>query len=226
MKNRARLSVALLVSALALSGCGSSAEKTDTPAKKSSSSSPSSSPSASSSTAAASPSGKGVLALSDDQGVPGTPYWGVNKLAGWEMTVFDQQGVNQLKNASTGCQLTSYQAKLKDKPTSDAEGSKNLTSNYLLAVKRKAASTKDLGTSTLVIGRGFNRDLANGVEFALGAMDYVGTDKIERRSVVASRAFTRQGNALQLILTCKPAALSSGDATKKLMQQLALVNVE
>lgn len=225
MFQRARIPTALLVTALALTGCGSSAEKTDSSTKKSATPSVSSSPSASSS-ASASPAGKGVLTLADDKGVSGTPYWGLNKVDGWEIVVFDQQGLNQMKNATTGCQLTSYQAKLKDKPASDADGSKNLTGNYFLALKRKAASTKDLGTSTVVLGRGFTSDLENGVEFYLGAMDYVGTDKVARRSVVASRAFTKEGNALQLILTCKPTALPGGDATKKLMQELALINVE
>lgn len=226
MTHRSRTTALVLAGLLAFAGCGSSDVKDavkDKPKEdKSSSSSPTPTPTATTSPVA----GKGVLTLSDDSGVGGTPYWGLTQAAGWKMVVFDQGGLNQMKNAATGCQLTSYQAKLKDNPSSDIDGSRNLTNNYIAAIRKKAPSVEDRGRKTIVIGRGITKDLSNGIEFYAGAVDYKGTDQVNRRSVIASRAFTKQGNALQLILTCKPEAMASGSSVTALLQQLATVTVE
>jgi hypothetical protein len=80
----------------------------------------------------------------------GDVAWGFpGSLTGWDMTVFDQNGVNQLQKQSSQTMFTSYQLlKTGISSPNDADGTKQFLDDYITGFKTKATVSNQKDSTT------------------------------------------------------------------------------
>ncbi len=94
-------------------------------------------------------------ALTDDIEYTAAPKWAFPaSVAGWEMKVFDQGGVNQLaKSDASESYFTSYQMASTDTSgyTNDKTASNKFADDFLTGLKKEASKASELDASTAVL---------------------------------------------------------------------------
>jgi hypothetical protein len=146
----------------------------------------------------------------------GAPFWSFPVLDDWEITVFDQQGVNQATNAELGCLFTTSQnrqspydlAATNDR--SDTEASLEALTQQMLDAVDEAKVVGDTGSTEVAIG------IAQGeqsLEFATGRVEYVNPQNDETYvNDIAARAMPQSEAYLYLVVSCPAAVVDAGQS--------------
>lgn len=186
---------------LALSACGGSGSDTTTQTQSSesvTSASESSSSTSEESPSSASPSESGA----EGSVQPGEkPVWGIpQQVEGWEVTTFDEQGVNQLRNQDD-CRYTTSQNHLGEGYPDDDEEASNAYADQL---EKSLGDQMNLGTvdrSTDTVPTGLSN--AGPTETVRLDYDYTVDGKdTDYRGILLARAFTEQQGSLYLMYSC------------------------
>lgn len=161
-------------------------------------------------------SGAGTVTGLDVQADLGAPFWSFPILDGWEIGVFDQEGVNQATNAELGCLFTTSQnrqspvnADATDDRTDTVETLEFLTQQMVNSVD-EAEVVGELGSTEVAIGM---RDSAEALEFATSRVEYINPDdggpyvnEIAMRAMPLSEAY------LYLVVSCPAEVVDAGNS--------------
>jgi hypothetical protein len=160
--------------------------------------------------------GSGTVTSLDVQADLGSPFWSFPILDGWEIGVFDQEGVNQATNAELGCLFTTSQnrqspvnADATDDRTDTVETLEFLTEQMVNSVD-EAEVVGELGSTEVAIGM---RDSAEALEFATSRVEYINPDDGGPYvNEVAMRAMPLSEAYLYLVVSCPAEVVDAGDS--------------
>lgn len=204
---------ALAVGLPAMAACGGQAPTTSSPA-----------PTASTSSDASTSPDSGTQASEDPTWIAeggGAAWWVMPDSAeGWEVTVWETDGVNQLKRGD-GCQITSQQ-NLLDSTATDREESEAWVEQAVAAYERQGMTnivqtSRDDTTSIHAEGS------AQTVELVRMDISYTGADGVDYQGVRWFRAFTQMEipTILQLSYFC-PTDTYDSAALDTLLEDIAI----
>jgi len=144
------------------------------------------------------------------------PIWGYPIIDGWEITIFDQAGVNQSLNAELGCQFTSSQNRQPAYDTaatsdrSDTEASTRAIEQQMLGSIDTAEVTGQPGSTDIGVNLA---DGADRLEFLTTRVDYVNPQVNESyTNEVAVRAMPQVEAFMYLVVSCPTALVEAGDS--------------
>lgn len=224
--------VALVTGCLLLAACANPVTPTPTRSSPTFSATPSKQPPATPTSSAApslsaSPGASGAdvprVPLSLDVDLPKPPIWGVPKPEGWEMVVFDQQGLNKLEQAN-GCTLSTVQnagviGMIDDKPPTDVTATKQFLKDSLAQTN----TIKGFTTEGEVVAFPVRLGLAGtqAIDFAQLTYSYNHKDTGARwRTIVLARVMPKPGSQLIATLACPVGDL---EAARPILDQLKVV---
>jgi hypothetical protein len=172
--------------------------------------------------------GSDTVTSLDVQADFGTPFWSFPIVDGWEVSVFDQEGVNQAENAELGCLFTTSQnrqAAIDSAATgdrSDTEDTIQTLTQLMLDSVDEAEVVGELGSIDVAVGMA---DSAEGLEFATSRVEYVNPQDGGRYvNDIAMRAMPLPEAYLYLVVSCPAAVIDSGDSPfEDLLGQSAVV---
>ena len=142
------------------------------------------------------------------------PIWGYPIQTGWEITTFDQGGINQSKNAALDCMFTSSQNK---QPAYDLDATDDL-SDTLATVDVLEKQILDTGTDALLVGElgitdfGVNLPGAEErIEFLTTRVDYTNPESgVSYTDEIAVRAMPLAESSMYIVVSCPTALVESG----------------
>ncbi|PXA73247.1 hypothetical protein [Cryobacterium arcticum] len=159
----------------------------------------------------------GVTSLDDYVDV-GTsfPIWRFPLEDGWEITVFDQQGVNQAQNDELGCLFTSSQNKQPPydldatDDRSDTEASIAALTQQMVDSVDEAAVVGALGSADIALTQAGSEDR---IEFATSRVDYVNPqDGQDYTNQVGARAMPQAESFMYYVVSCPSALVEAGNS--------------
>jgi hypothetical protein len=157
--------------------------------------------------------GAGVTSL-DEHVELGAPFWSFPVVDGWEITVFDQKGLNQATNTELNCLFTTSQnrqapydlAATSDR--SDTEASLDALIQEM--VKVGATVVGDNSSTEVAVGVG---QAGQSLEFATGRVEYVNPqDGGTYINDIAARAMPKSDAYLYLVVSCPAAVVDAGQS--------------
>lgn len=142
------------------------------------------------------------------------PIWGYPIQTGWEITTFDQGGINQSKNAALDCMFTSSQNK---QPANDLDATDDL-SDTLATVDVLEKQILDTGTDAVLVGElgitdfGVNLPGAEErIEFLTTRVDYKNPESgVSYTDEIAVRAMPLAESSMYIVVSCPTALVESG----------------
>jgi len=162
------------------------------------------------------PAADGVLIGLEDQADlgPTFPIWRYPMPSGWEITTFDQEGINTSENAELGCLFTSSQNK---QPAVDPAATDDLTDtlatmevleNRMLDGTQDAELIGDLDITEITLefpeGEG-------SLEFVTSRIDYLDTQlNVPYTTEIAARAMPLAESLMYVVVTCPTALVDAG----------------
>ena len=157
------------------------------------------------------------------------PIWGLPILDGWEITIFDQGGINQMVNPSNGCQFTSSQ-NVQEPLTSnsysdflDTQLSLESIEEDLIATAQESELVSSLGSTEFaldIVGSGRT------IEFLVSRVDYLNLDTSTRYAYeIAVRAMPEENSLMYLVLACPTDLVDSGNSPfEEIRAELAVLH--
>lgn len=197
-----------------------SSTPSSSPSRSASPSTSSSSPVAAPSSSSARPSGSTGTGTSPGADEP--PVWSFPaNVEGWTMTVFDQNGINQLQNEQQ-CRFTSSQNVVEPSTsTSDEEATEDLIDDVEAAFLQQGASVE----SELSEGK-INLGMDGAAQADALRLDSVyEVDGDEYTSILLARVFAEEGSWVTLQYACPSAAFDESEFNE-LAAMTALMNAE
>ena len=203
------------------------AEPVETPAPAASDSAPATEAPAAGSTLTEGEAG--IFSLDDQVDLGDTfPVWGYPFQDGWELVLFDQEGVNQSENAELGCLFTSSQ---NVQPAVDVTATDDLTDTLatvdvlekrLLASGPEAKLVGELGSTD------FGVNLAGAeerLEFLTTRVDYMNPEAgVSYTNEIAVRAMPLAEALMYVVLSCPTSLVDAGNSPfEELRAGLAVV---
>ena len=159
----------------------------------------------------------GVTSLDDhvDQGTS-VPVWRFPLEDGWEITVFDQQGVNQAQNDELGCLFTSSQNKQPaydvgaTDDRSDTEASIASLTQQMVDSVDEAAVVSPLGSADIALTQAGSEDR---IEFATSRVDYVNPQNgQDYTNEIGARAMPQAEALMYYVVSCPSAVVEAGNS--------------
>ncbi|MBX0300705.1 hypothetical protein K2F54_12040 [Cryobacterium sp. 1639] len=160
----------------------------------------------------------GALLAVDDQADFGGafPIWGYPMQDGWEIVIFDQEGVNQSTNEELDCMFTSSQNK---QPAQDLEATDDL-SDTLATMEALEQGVLENGTGAELIGDLDSTDFAlstpdgqGRIEFVTSRIDFVDPNlQLNYTNQIAGRAMPQAESFMYVVVTCPTALVDAGDS--------------
>lgn len=227
--SRARAVVVVLgtVVSLGVSGCGAASSPVESRTASATTPTPSRSASQTSTPAASTASDQPTVALSDDAGLGSRAYWTVRPEDGWLPTIVEQNGRNQIKNESTGCQLTTVQTEAVPE-----KGTDELLSHRVLVAQAgglaQKAGTKAVGQGRLVVlGGAVVPRSEPSVEMDSARVDYTRQDTGQAYTTyVVVREFGSTHTLMLAVLACPSRLLPTKAAATKVLDARASITTQ
>jgi len=158
----------------------------------------------------------GALITLDEQADIGStfPIWGYPMQSGWEITIFDQDGINQSENTELGCLFTSSQNKQAaydldaTNDLSDTLATVDTLEQDLLAAGNDAALIGELGSTDF----GINLPGADErLEFLTSRVDYTNPELgVSYTNEIAARAMPLAESFMYVVVSCPTALVEAG----------------
>lgn len=156
-----------------------------------------------------------LIAVDDQADFGGTfPIWGYPMPDGWEITVFDEAGVNQSTNEELDCQFTSSQNK---QSAQDLEATDDL-SDTLTTIEALEQGVLENGTGAELNGDLGSTDFALSTPDGQGRLEFV-TSRIDfmdpnlqmaYTNEIAGRAMPLSESFMYIVVTCPTALVDAG----------------
>ena len=156
------------------------------------------------------------------------PVWGYPFQDGWEVVIFDQQGINQSENAELGCLFTSSQ---NAQPAGDVNAKDDLTDTIatvdvleqqLLASGHDAKLVGELGSTDFGINL---PDAVERLEFLTTRVDYMNPEAgVGYTNEIAARAMPLAESFMYIVVSCPTTLVEAGNSPfEELRAGLAVV---
>lgn len=164
----------------------------------------------------------------DEQADLGSPFWSFPILDGWEIGVFDQEGVNQATNAELGCLFTTSQNRQPPVDTTatddrtDTEATLEFLTQQMVDSVAEAEVVGGFGSTEVAIGIG---DSAGTLEFATSRVEYINpkdggpyVNELAARVMPLSEAF------LYVVVSCPASVVDAGNSPfEAMLDEVAVV---
>ncbi len=156
------------------------------------------------------------------------PVWGFPVLDDWEITIFDENGINQMVHVSNGCQFTSSQNEQApltsgaDDDYIDTQLTLESIEQDILDAAQDAEIVSSLGSTEFALD-----SLGSGrsIEFLTSSIEYLNLDSNTRyTNEVAVRAMPQANAAMYVLLSCPSDLVNAGDSPfEEIRAELAVI---
>lgn len=154
----------------------------------------------------------------------GPPIWGAPYLSGWDIKVFDQEGINSFENLTLGCTFTTSQnvQEVDRASSSDETSTRSLMDVLKNEIFKRSPDAVEAAESIVDLSIGVSGSSST-IEFSSLRLDFTASSG-EYTSVIFARSMPQSGSYMYTHLECTRAAIDGADSPlQALTDQLAVV---
>ncbi len=151
------------------------------------------------------------------------PVWNTPFLSGWDINIFDQEGVNQFESKALGCLFTTSQnmQSVDASSPSDAAQSTQLMNDLTDSIVKEVPDAIVTGMRPAEVGLGISG--SHTIEFATARVDYT-TSLGDYVNVFLARSMPSSGSYMYALVSCPTATMDGAESPlEDLLDQISIV---